>query len=64
MVKVSGIDQTVQATTINELLVELKIDPKNIAVVKNGAIISRKNWSDELVCDSDNIEFFSPVGGG
>ncbi len=64
MVKISGINRKVNAETVAKLLIELDINPENIAVVKNGAIISRKKWDSEEVAESDEIEFFSPVGGG
>ena len=64
MVRIGDVDKEVEAATVKELLIELKINSENIAVVKNGSIISRKNWSKEKIENSDKIEFFSPVGGG
>lgn len=64
MVRIGDVNKEVKALTVKELLVELDINSQNIAVVKNGSIVSRKNWSKEKIDDSDKIEFFSPVGGG
>ena len=64
MVKISGTNMQIKASTLRELLIELGINTENIAVVKNGSIVSRKKWDTENICDSDEIEFFSPVGGG
>ena len=64
MVKINGGEKLVKALTVKELLTELEIKTENIAVVKNGSIVSRKKWDTESICDSDEIEFFSPVGGG
>jgi len=64
MVKIGKVNKEVKAVTVKELIIELNINSENIAVVKNGSIISRKNWSKEKIENSDKIEFFSPVGGG
>lgn len=64
MVKIGGTMKEVKAQTISDLINELGIDSGNIAVVKNGVIISKKKWCCEKITDSDEIDFFSPVGGG
>lgn len=64
MVKISGENKKVEAQTIAQLINELGIKAENIAVVKNGSIVSRRTWDLEKIVDSDEIDFFSPVGGG
>lgn len=64
MVMIGDVSREVKSTTIKELLIELNINSDNIAVVKNGSIVSRKNWYKEKIVNSDKIDFFSPVGGG
>jgi thiamine biosynthesis protein ThiS len=64
MVKIAGTQKNVKAQTVSALLTELGIDTESIAVVKNGVIISKKIWVSEKITDSDEIDFFSPVGGG
>ncbi len=46
--------------TVEELLEELKINPEEVLVVKNGEIVT----SDEELFDEDNIQILSVVSGG
>lgn len=64
LVLISGKEKTVKAENVAELVKELKINPENMAVVKNGKIISKNVWEMETVKKNDSIDFFSPVSGG
>ena len=64
MIKIAGKNREIKAETVLELLLELKINTENMAVVKNGIIIAKKEWGKEKISDCDEIDFLSPVGGG
>lgn len=64
MIKVNGQVLETASATLNELVLFLKFNTENIAIVKNGKIIKRQDWINEPVNDGDSIEVFSPVSGG
>jgi sulfur carrier protein len=64
MIKVNGQVLETAFSTLSELILFLKLDNENIALVKNGRIIKKQDWISEPVNDGDSIEVFSPVSGG
>lgn len=56
--------KVVCSETVDQLLDEMEIKKDNIAVVKNGKIIRRKDWALERINENDCIDIFSPVSGG
>lgn len=64
MIKVNGQVLETASATLNELVLFLKFNTENIAIVKNGKIIKKQDWINEPVNDGDSIEVFSPVSGG
>ena len=50
--------------TISALLAELKIDPRQVAVEHNLAVIKRDRYAATIVEDGDEIEIVKFVGGG
>ena len=64
MIQVNGQPLEKSSATLNELVLFLKFNNENIAIVKNGKIIRKQDWKNEPVNDGDSIEIFSPVSGG
>lgn len=50
--------------TVRSLLEELGHDPQRVAVEKNGQIVPRARFADEVLCDADTVEIVQFVGGG
>jgi len=50
--------------TIADLVRELKLEGKRIAVERNGAIVPKSRYSETEVADGDRLEIVGAVGGG
>jgi sulfur carrier protein len=64
MVKVNGESKDVAGKTIAEYLATTNYDMKRIAVERNGDIVPKAQYGETVLCDGDNIEIVSFVGGG
>ena len=53
-----------QQTPLPELLQQLGLNPRLVAVEYNGEIIHRQYWSDTRLQDGDRLEIVTIVGGG
>ena len=52
------------ATTLADLVRDLDIEGKRIAVEKNGEIVPKSRYAATLLVDGDRIEIVGAVGGG
>jgi len=50
--------------SISTLLAELKIDPRQVAVERNLAVIKRDRYETTMIGEGDEIEVVKFVGGG
>jgi thiamine biosynthesis protein ThiS len=50
--------------TVLQLLEDLKIDPRRVAVEHNLAIIKRPQYATAMIGEGDTIEIVNFVGGG
>ena len=50
--------------TVADVVHELALEGKRIAVEKNGAIVPRSRYADTPVADGDALEIVGAVGGG
>jgi len=50
--------------TVEELLNELKVKDKVMAVAVNMQIVKKENWQNYKIKDSDKLELLQFVGGG
>ncbi len=50
--------------TITDLVEDLKLVGKQVAVELNGQIVSRDRWQEETLVSGDRIEVVHFVGGG
>ncbi len=53
-----------QNLTVLQLLSELNIDPRKVAVERNLQLIRRTEHEQTMLNDGDNIEIINFVGGG
>jgi sulfur carrier protein len=53
-----------RALAVNELIAELALAGKRIAVEKNGEIVPRSRYAETRLTDGDRLEIVVAVGGG
>jgi thiamine biosynthesis protein ThiS len=53
-----------QATTVNDLIAQLGLNPKTIVVQRNDDIVDRASFDAAALNDGDRIELVRFVGGG
>ena len=64
-VKINAKDIEVKnGTKLLEIIKDFKFDINRIAVEKNGEILSKNLWKDDLLSKNDNYEIVEFVGGG
>lgn len=51
-------------TTVTDLVAELGVGPRGIAVSVNEALVPRSEWSSTTLQDQDRIEILHAVQGG
>ena len=50
--------------SVNELLQQLEIDARRVAVEHNVVVLKRSAFDDTLIRDGDQVEIVNFVGGG
>jgi len=63
-IQVNGDNRTVTASTVLDLVTELGLDPRKVAVEHNLAIVPRSLHGETALADGDRIELVQFVGGG
>ena len=53
-----------RVTTVADLLRELALEGKRIAVERNGEIVPRSRYAETPVAGGDRVEIVGAVGGG
>ena len=53
-----------QPVSVTDLLAQLDIDPRRVAVEHNLAILKRQRFPEVLVHEGDTVEIVNFVGGG
>jgi sulfur carrier protein len=61
---VNGVEHYFDALAIDELITRLGIEPRGIAVARNGEIVRRSEWSTTVLLQSDRIEIVTAAAGG
>lgn len=52
------------ALTFSQLLDELALAGRRLAVERNGEIVPRSRFTDQMLADGDRLEIVVAVGGG
>jgi sulfur carrier protein len=52
------------ASTLTNLVDQLKLTGDRVAIEHNGQIVSRSDWSSSQLSDGDKLEIVHFVGGG
>ena len=63
-ISINGKEKEVEATTIEELLMELQVTGNMFVVEKNREIVHKENYSTEKVSENDSFELVGFFGGG
>ena len=63
-IQVNGNDRDTTATTVLELVLELSLDPRKVAVERNLEIVPRSLHETTAIAEGDKIELVQFVGGG
>ena len=63
-IQVNGDTKQVAARTILELVTELSLDPRKVAVERNLEIVPRSAYGKTALADGDRIEIVHFIGGG
>lgn len=64
ILKINGDNLETSAQTLKELLEEIKMEPKRVAVEVNLNIVKKADYSAFNLKDGDTIEIVNFVGGG
>ena len=64
-IMINGEQRTLAAEqTLEALLLDLKIDPKKVAVERNLEIVPRSTYGSTALTEGDRIEIVHFIGGG
>jgi sulfur carrier protein len=63
-VTINGESQLVTARNVTELLAELALDARKVAVERNLSIVPRSQHGQTALSDGDRIEIVQFIGGG
>lgn len=64
MIVVNGDQYTFESIAVDELINVLGVEPRGIAVARNGEIIRRSEWTSTLVVSGDLVEIVTAAAGG
>ena len=53
-----------EAISVAELLAALSLEPRRVAVERNKQIVRRVEYATTKLCDRDELEIVTLVGGG
>lgn len=63
-ITVNGKAQPVLAATVAELVAQLELDSRKVAIERNLAIVPRSAYDATPISDGDRIEIVGFIGGG
>ena len=63
-ITINGEQRQVAASTVLDLLEELRLQPKRMVVEQNGVIVQRDAFGDTRLSEGDVLELVRLVGGG
>lgn len=63
-IKVNGEPCGVAAVNVAELVVQLGLNPRQVAIEKNRVIVPRSTYENEPIREGDEVEIVQFIGGG
>jgi len=64
VIRVNGRVVPYEECTVEELVKNLQIDPRGVAVAINGDVVRRGDWARTVVSDESTIEIVTAAAGG
>jgi len=64
IITVNGKNESVSTDTIGTYIRDKGINPKALVVEHNGQVIGSDRWNKIPLCEGDQLELLSFVGGG
>ena len=61
---INGENTEVQATALDQLLVELGYGDSRVATAVNGVFVAQGNWANYTLNEADQLEVVTPRQGG
>ena len=61
---VNDVPRHSDAETVAQLLGELTVPPRGVAVALNGELVRRAEWSERRLSDGDRLEVLTAAQGG
>ena len=61
---INGEERQITSASVAELIGELSLDPRQVAIERNGEIIPRSSYDNQPISDGDRIEVVAFIGGG
>lgn len=61
---VNGANETISTESIAAYVEEKGLEPKTLVVEHNGRVIVSDQWGTTPLCEGDQLELLSFVGGG
>jgi sulfur carrier protein len=56
--------ELVEGATLSDVVAQLKLDPRGIAIAVNEAVVSRSRYTEHALAEDDRIEVIHAVAGG
>ena len=63
-IKINNKETEVKATSLQELATELSLPEKGVAVAVNNRMVTRTDWNQTAIKESDNVVVIKAVCGG
>lgn len=63
-IQLNGETKMIQAASVAALVAELGLNPRQVAIEQNGAIVPRSTYGDAALTEGDRVEIVAFVGGG
>jgi len=64
-ITVNGKEVEIGSTmTVQQLLDTVEVPPNYLAVEVNAEVVPRAEYTEQMVCDQDDVEVVTLVGGG
>lgn len=64
MIVVNGDQYGYESIAVDQLITVLGVEPRGIAVARNGEIVRRSEWTSTLVVSGDLVEIVTAAAGG
>jgi sulfur carrier protein len=64
VIRVNGVDEPFVDQSIAELLSQLEIEPRGIAVAVDGEVVRRGVWAETKIRDGAHVEIVTAAAGG